>query len=258
MRYWIETTVMGLLLLVSAPVWAAHPLVTDDAGTQGKGRFQIEINGQQDWNSETVNDVSTKWTGGQIATTLSYGFIEKADLVLAVPYQWGNLKEDGVTSYQEQGLSDVTLELKWRFFEKNGFSLAVKPGLKFPTGNDEKGLGAGRTGYHAFLIASREAAPWAFHANIGWILNENKADAEKNIWHASMAATYDVIKDLKIVGNIGIERNRDKADNRHPAFLLGGLIYSLFDNVDIDIGLKYGLNSVETDWSLLLGMAFRF
>ena len=31
-----------------ATVWAAHPLVTDDAGTQGKGNFQFEVNGQYD------------------------------------------------------------------------------------------------------------------------------------------------------------------------------------------------------------------
>lgn len=254
----IPVMVTGALLLVSSFSWAAHPLITDDAGTLGKGKFQIEISGQHDSDKEIVNGVDTKWTGSQLATTLSYGFIENADLVLALPYQWGKTTEDGVTTYQEQGIADVTLDLKWRFFEQNGFSLALKPGLRFPTGNEEKGLGAGRLGYQAFLIGSREIALWAFHASIGYILNENKADAERNIWHASFAATYEVIKDLKVVGNIGIERNRDKSATKDPAFVLGGFIYSLFDNLDVDFGVKYGLNSVETDWSLMVGAAFRF
>jgi len=37
-----------------------------------------------------------------------------------------------------------------RLFEKNGFSLAFKPGMSFPSGNEEKGLGTGKLGGHLF------------------------------------------------------------------------------------------------------------
>lgn len=246
------------VLLVPAVSWAAHPLITDDAGTQGQGKFQLEVNGQHDSDKETVAGVSVKSTGGQAGITLSYGIIENADLVLNVPYVWGKVTEDDVKVYDEKGISDVSFEVKWRFFEKEGLSLALKPGISFPTGNDEKGLGTGKTGYHMFLIGSKEAAPWAFHANLGYIRNENKAEEEKNLWHASLATTFEVVKDLKLVGNIGIEKNADKAADNDPAFLIVGAIYSLAENFDIDAGVKYGLNSSETDLSLLAGLAFRF
>ena len=258
MRHVIKGLFVSMFLLFHTVAWGAHPLITDDAGTQGKGKFQVEVNGQYDSNKETLNGVSTESTGGQIATTLSYGVIENADLVLSLPYQWGKVKEDGVTVYDENGVSDMTFEVKWRFFEKDGLSLALKPGVKIPTGNDEKGLGAGKTGYHAFFIGSKEAAPWAFHVNVGYIGNENKADEEKNIWHASLATTCEVVKNLKLVGNIGIERNRDKTTDKDPAFFLGGVIYSVTERFDIDFGVKYGLNAAETDWSLMAGTAFRF
>jgi hypothetical protein len=258
MRHVIKGLFVSVFLLFHAVAWGAHPLITDDAGTQGKGKFQVDVNGQYDADKETVNGVSTESTGVQIATTLSYGVIENADLVLSLPYQWGKVKEDGVTVYDEKGVSDMTFEVKWRFFEKDGLSLALKPGVKIPTGNDEKGLGAGRTGYHAFFIGSKEAAPWAFHVNLGYIGNENKADEEKDIWHASLAATCEVVKNLKLVGNIGIERNRDKKADRDPAFLLGGVIYSVTERFDVDFGVKYGLNAAETDWALMAGTAFRF
>jgi hypothetical protein len=199
-----------------------------------------------------------KSTGGQVSTTLSYGVIENADLVVSLPYQWSKIKEDGVTVSDENGISDTTVEVKWRFFEKDGLSLALKPGVSIPMGNDEKGLGAGKTGYHVFFIGSKEATPWAFHLNIGYIGNENKVDEEKNIWHASLAATYEVIKDLKIVGNVGIERNPDKVADNDPAFLIGGVIYSLSESFDVDFGVKYGLTSSENDWSLMAGITFRF
>jgi hypothetical protein len=258
MRYRIEVLMLGLLLLVNSAAWAAHPLITDDTGTQGKGKLLVEISAQYDTDKETANGVSTESTGGQVATTLSYGFVENADLVLGLPYQWAKGKEGGVTVYDENGISDMTVDLKWRFFEKDGLSLALKPGVRLPTGNDEKELGTGRTGYQAFLIGSKEAAPWAFHVNLGYIGNENRADEEKHLWHASLAATCEIVKGLMIVGDIGIERNRDKAANGNPAFLIGGFIYSLFDNVDIDIGVKYGLTAAENDWSFMAGTAFRF
>ena len=67
-----------------------------------------------------------------------------------------------------------------------------------------------------------------------------------------------MVKDLKLVGNIGVKRNPDRDSTRHPAFILGGVIYSLTENPDIDIGVKAGLNDVETDYTFLAGLAFRF
>ena len=98
MRHVIKGLFVSVFLLFPTVAWGAHPLITDDAGTQGKGKFQVEVNGQYDADKETFNGVSTESTGGQIATTLSYGVIENADLVLSLPYQWGKVKEDGSLS----------------------------------------------------------------------------------------------------------------------------------------------------------------
>ena len=49
-----------LLLIAACPSWAAHPLITDDTGTQGKGKYQLELNGQYDWDEEEVEGVSIK------------------------------------------------------------------------------------------------------------------------------------------------------------------------------------------------------
>jgi hypothetical protein len=45
---------VSIFLLFHTVAWGAHPLITDDAGTQGKGKFQIEVNGQYDSDKETV------------------------------------------------------------------------------------------------------------------------------------------------------------------------------------------------------------
>jgi hypothetical protein len=46
--------------------------------------------------------------------------------------------------------------------------------------------------------------------------------------------------------------------DKHPAFILGGVIYSITESLDIDFGIKAGLNDVETDYAFLAGLAFRF
>jgi hypothetical protein len=249
----LAAIVFAGLLLLPAATWAAHPLITDDTGTQGQGRFQFELNGQYDREDEN----GTTETGGQANATVTYGIIDTVDVAIGIPFLWLDETSD-VFHTAENGFSDLAVDVKWRFFENEGFSLALKPGITFPTGDDQKGLGAGYAGGHLYLIGSLEAGPWAFHANLGYIYNNNTLDQEQNLWHASFATTWEVVNDLKIVADIGAEKNADKDADNDPAFILGGLIYSVNSLLDVDCGVKYGLTSSETDWSWMAGLTFRF
>lgn len=247
---------------LSTVSYAAHPLITDDTGTQGKGKFQIEVNSEFSREKEREDGVTIKETGVELATILSYGVTDNVDIVVGLPYVWTKIKIDGEKD-SENGISDVSLELKWRFFEKDGLSFALKPGILLPTGDENKGLGKGKVSYALTFITTKEIEPWAFHLNLGYAHNEyklqdNKDANRKGMWHISLASEVEVIKDIKVVANIGMERNPDKTSNTHPAFILGGLIYSITDNFDIDFGIKGGLNKPETDLTLLAGIALRF
>ena len=131
---------IALAVLWYGLAFAAHPLITDDTGTQGKGKFLVEINSESGFDKEKEEGLTTKQKSGEVATTLSYGITDHLDIVLRVPYQWLRVKEDGETISKENGFSDVSLELKWRFYESKGLSFALKPGLSFPTGDENKGL----------------------------------------------------------------------------------------------------------------------
>lgn len=233
--------------------YAAHPLITDDSGTQGKGRYQLELNGE--FGKDREEGVKTETF--DIKAIISYGVTENIDLVLTLPYHKIKIKEEDAKKSSE-GLSDIGLELKWRFYEKDGLSLALKPGLTLPTGDEDNGLGTGKATLSLFFITTYEQHPWAVHFNAGYIRNENIIDERKDIWHLSLAGTFEVIENLKIVGNIGVERNTDKVSRTDPAFILAGLIYSLSKDLDIDMGVKAGLNEAETDYSLLAGLTWRF
>ena len=257
-----RSTYAGVLLalasLLSTLVFAtqglaAIPLITDDTGTQGKGRFQLELFGEYGHDREERITAKTS----DLAATLTYGIIDPLDIIVSVPYQfWRAEHSDRVTT--GNGISDSSIEAKWRFYEKGGVSVALKPGFTLPTGDEGKGLGTGRAAYYLTVIASKEIGPWAIHINLGYIRNENSLDERKNVWHASIASTVDVVGSLKFAGDVGMETNPDRKSKTPPAYILGGLIYSAGKDVDIGLGVKGGLTRPETDIAVRGGIAWRF
>ena len=254
LQKFMKTLAVVTPLLLPTAAGAMHPLITDDASTLGQDKYQLEVNGQYDHDDEGPVESTTK----QMAAGLSYGATDTIDLVAGIPYLWAKERETGAVVSNENGASDASLDVKWRFFEKDGLSLAMKPGLVLPTGNEDKGLGAGKVGYRFYAIASKEVNPWSIHANLGYIRNENDGEDRVNFWHASLAGTYLLRQDLTLVGNIHVDRNADPSSDNNPAYLLGGLVYSLAESLDIDCGYKHSLTSDGPDWSLLAGMTFHF
>lgn len=253
MKQFLMAASLMLGILSSIPAYAAIPLVTDDTGTQGKGKFQIELSGE--YVSDKEDGVREKTL--DVGAALTYGVIDNVDIVFAIPYSSWRATEAGETT-SESGITDLAIEAKWRFYEKDGLSFALKPGLTIPTGDDKKGLGNGRSTYYLYLIASKEMEQLGLHLNLAYIRNENKADDRKDIFHASVATTYEVMKGLKLVGDTGIETNPDRSSADSPAYVLVGLIYSPLENLDIGFGIKGGLTRPETDISFRGGITFRF
>ena len=250
---------MAVFFLMTTVAFAGHPLVTDDTGTQGKGRGQVEVGLSFFKDKDEADDLTTfKAEGGDMAVGVTVGLLDSLDIVMGVPYAWYSLEENDSRIGRESGISDISFDVKWRFFENNGWSLALKPGLSLPTGDEDRGLGAGRTSYRLFLIGTKEFESVAFHVNGGYIRNENNFEERQDIWHASVAAEVEVIKDLKLMANAGMERNPDPSSDNHPAFALGGIAYDVSEKITLDAGMKYGLTSTETDWTVLTGLTIRF
>jgi hypothetical protein len=119
---------IAVIQISVAPAHAAHPLVSEDTGTQGVGGYQVEIN--TDW----LKDERVKT---RIATaTLTRGVLDNLDTFLNLPY----------TLSDPNGFNDVSIGLKWRFFEADGLSMGLKPEYRWASGDQEKSLGDGRSG----------------------------------------------------------------------------------------------------------------
>jgi hypothetical protein len=179
------------------------------------------------------------------------------DIALGVAY-WFLHARDDVSTESANGISDLAIEAKWRFYENNGLSFALKPGFTLPTGNEDKALGNGRPTYYLYFIASKEINSWVFLANLVYLRNDNKSDDRNNIWRASLASTFQIIKNLKLVGDIGLATNPERSSSIPTAYILGGFSYSLKDNFDIGLGVKGGLTKPEADISVRGGITWRF
>jgi hypothetical protein len=256
LKVWL--VMIAMILCVPSTSFAARPLVTDDSGTLGRGGFQVELGIETFSWQDREDGLKIKETGTEASGSFTYGVLDNVDIVAGFPYVWGKVKENSATVFDANRLSDISLEAKWRFFEKDGFGLALKPGITLPTGNYKKGFGIGRVTYGATFIASKELEPFGFHFNAGYTRNENKVDERKNLLSASVAATYEIIKGLNVVGDIGIGPNTDSSISTAPAFALVGMNYAINDHIMLDAGYKFGLNKQEVDYAIIAGITLCF
>lgn len=247
---------LALFFIIStfaiSPLFAYHPLITDDTGTQGKGRYQYEF--QLEYGYDEEEDIKTKELS--VNNTLTYGLSDNLDMGIGLPYLYW--KEENSESIDEDGFSDIEFGLKYRFYEGDGLKIAIKPSISIPTGDEERGLGAGRAGGKVFLIIDKEFKNVTLFFNAGYLRNENKIGERKNLWHISLAGEYRLSEAFKAVANVGIEQNPEKDSSEEPVFLIVGAVYSLSDSLDLSAGIKTGLTSVETDLSLMGGITWRF
>lgn len=249
-----------LLLLSTGTSFAAHPLISDDAGTLGKGNMQVELNTEIGTDRETTGGSITKTSGKQVATSFGIGVSDKIDVAVSVTRPWGDGDIDGA-SFNDAGSANFSLAIKWQAYEQETLSIAVKPqlGYSYAVGAP----GDHTVSYGAALIVSKEFEPFAVHLNIGYTHNDyNRAEvrgaSRNNIMSYSLAGTFEVIKNLKLVADVGATTNEDKTSHDMPVFGLGGIIYTLNKNADLSAGLKVGLTKPEADLAELFGVTFKF
>jgi hypothetical protein len=240
---------LALLLALPAAGWASHPLITEDTGVLGSGVWQLEVHGEQARDSE--NGVTSRALDA--SAVLSYGLSAQADLQVELPY----VKEEAGTQ-TVKGRGDATVSLKWRFFEREGLSLVLKPDLYLPTGRDELGLGAGRTRWALNAVAGYAFGRIELLAHAGYLDNRNTLGERESLRHASVAALFSASDRLKLALDLGRDTNPDPASGASLREMVLGLLYALSEDVDLGLGVKWGLSEAADDRALLAGVKLRF
>ncbi len=244
------------LLAMSAnatSLYAAHPLVTEDTGTQGQGNWQLEVNAEV--TRDRASGVRTR--GFQPAATLSYGATETLDIQLGRPYL-RETSNDGTTRTESNGGLDTALDFKWRFFEQEGFSLGLKPGFTFATGRHEAGRGTGRTTFGTLLIASFDQDNYALHAHLGVRRNNNDVGERRTLYQLAVAGMLKIHETTRAILDLSATTNADPTDSISIRYATLGVIYSPSKNIDLDLGWRVGIGTPAINHSLLFGATFRW
>ncbi|MCE4555748.1 transporter [Pelomonas cellulosilytica] len=229
------------LLLCGSPAWAAHPLQTEDTGTQGQGNVEIEK--------------GLSWTRSAGTTVfafqpqLSYGLTPALDLIVQPSWQ----RQPGV-----RGFGDTALDAKWRFFAVPGWSLGLRAGASVSSGDARLGLPRGTLQPHGLLVATVSDGPWTLHANLGLDRNPAASGLRRHVAHASAAVVWAAADGLAWTLDVGTSSDPDPARRAWPATLLTGFIYTLTPHLDADLGYQRSANARPASRQWLLGLTYRF
>ncbi|PKO73271.1 MAG: transporter [Betaproteobacteria bacterium HGW-Betaproteobacteria-17] len=249
----VGTLALAACACGATPAHAAHPLLTEDSGTQGAGRTQLEIT----YDQSTTRAADSRTRGQHLNVVLSYGFTDTLDLIAGLPY--ARITERGATNARVKGYADMEIAAKWRFYEAGPLSIALRPGLRLPTGDEDRGLGSGHSAPSLFAVMTHSADPWAVHLHLGYTRNFHDSPKQRNhLYHASMAGEYSVSESLRLVADASTESNPELAGHPHVGSLVLGLVYSVMHDLDIDLGYRRGLTEPAADHTWLAGLALRF
>lgn len=218
------------LICVSAPAFAYHPLVTDDTGTQGFGRNQIEIGYDH---GRSVQD-------GIVSNSHSFPLTYTRGVTDALDLYVGTTRLTSPTA----GWSNVGLGAKWRFYENEfrGLSLGLEPKVQLPVSaaDEARGLGNGKTSYSLAFLVTQNTSFGQLLGNVA-VGRDNFADPatvrRQTTYRVSAASVWDVKETWRVAVDVGIKTNTDVTQRYQMGYVELGAIYSPNKNLDLSAGL---------------------
>lgn len=149
--------------MVALPAWAGRPLNINDTEPVAVGEVQFEAS------------VAYRADGDckhfEYPFTVASGIYPDVDLGIGFGGQFEERVETADDSRHEHGLCDLVVSPRWKFLDQGQFwpSQAVSFSVKFPTADDQKGLGSGATDYDLTWIATHKISERVqVDANVGY------------------------------------------------------------------------------------------
>ena len=249
------------ILLSTTHALAFEPLNTDDAGTVGFNVNQIEAyfysitaggpNGE-------FSDISPgeEFVGSGNAKTFpltfTRGLSDSTEASISTSYY-------ALPRGQFSPISNYVFGFKWRFMGdgETGLSLAAKPSLTLPTGNNQQvaGLGNAATNYGLNMIGSYNWETIGVHLNMSYErepYNVNHSVAgdldpqRKNVIVFSIAPVWQAHPKLKLALDVGGGTNTPTASPTYMStYAMAASIYSPLPALDFGIAYLVSGNNLS-------------
>ena len=243
----VPTLIPAALLALAAPAaFAAHPLQTEDTGTQGAGNVEIE-NGL----SRARFDSTTLTT---YQPQVSVGLATTVDAILQPSVVWLHAPSRSPAS----GLGDTNIDAKWRFQGSDPWSFAIRAGALAPTSQHGLGLPHGQWAEHALLVATWDDAPTTVHANLGLTRVPRAPGTRATIAHVSAAWMQALDERLILTVDSELDQDPDPSRKTWPGSVLAGAIWTARPGLDLDIGYQRSFSAQPVNRQWMAGLTYRF
>ena len=214
--------------------WAGRPLNIDDADPVDAGLFEFEGGAGYFRDSECRH-----W---DLPFGLTYGLIEEVEVGVGFGGQFEKRSEvlgesRGSRHVHEDGIGDLTLGAKWRFLKEAGWCprQALVPSVKFPTADEDDGLGSGETDFDLTWIASKALTEkLGAHVNAGYsFIGQPEGEDVGDVVHYGVALDYRLCDALQWVGEVTAEKELENGGGTAVEYNTG-FRYALADALVLD------------------------
>lgn len=246
---WIATGV----ICAAGTAFAGRPLAIDDADPVDVGQFEFEAGAAYAHDSDCKH-----W---DFPFGLTYGVVRSVEVGVGFGGQFEErierLDDGGEDCTREHGIGDLTLGAKWQFLESCplGARHAIVPSVKFPTADEDRELGNGKTDYGLTWIASRSIGEKAgIHLNLGysWI-----GGPDDDVLHYGIAVDYQLVETVQWVGEVFAEREMSSGADTVVQYNTG-FRWSPLESLTLDIAGGSRISGDAPDFTATAGLTWAF
>lgn len=216
--------------MFALPSRAGPPFVTDDPEPPEPGHWEL---------TTTVTGMLVHGGGEASLPLIDANYGGAPGLQLHIQPQMAYVRTPEGTHY---GLGDLEIGVKYRFIDEdpNGWvpAVALYPLLEIPTGDRERGLGAGTVRTFLPIWAQKTIGKWMVYGGGGYGINPGAEG--KNAWLVGAVALYQLTEKLQLGGEAYLQTAEAPGDRDAPGFNLGGS-YGLAEDVNLLFSAGFGL-----------------
>lgn len=244
--FWTAWAIWGLGLTVPVGSLAERPLVTEYAGTVEKGAVELELGA--DYSREDRGDKSFA-----LSLQVGYGVTERLQISAGLPYGFPDAAGGG----RSHGAGDLLAYLKYRVWgERDRFPAAtLKPFLKIPTADADRGLGSGSPDIGLTAVLSESFVGFNLHLEGTYTFPGEKHETGRASF--GLAGEFEIVKGFNWVAEIRYGNNFNSTRKDDPLWVLGGFRAEIAGAV-FDAGMALGLNGAAPDYAFTAGVTLQF
>jgi hypothetical protein len=214
--------IFGACLCIQAvtiwPAWAGPPFVTDDPEPVDYKHGEFYLASQYAKDKDLTSGTAPHFE-------LNYGAAPNVQLHLIAPFVY--VKPEGGST--QRGYGDTEVGLKYRFInnEDSHFMAGTFPIVELPTGDSDKGLGAGQTRFFVPVWLQKAWGPWQTYGGGGYW--RNPGEGNRDYWLVGWQAQR-TMSEMLTIGAELFHNTRTVVDGKSRTGFNAGAIVNLTED----------------------------